>query len=129
NALGGPLRVEVDREHLYAFGVCCPVTVLTPEPPRGAWRARLPSPEERAAELERDERLVRRDIRAAGLRTLGVVGLSLGLGLALMGIGLHTTDPGFGQIAFLGGLIVGYAGILVSCAQYYRRGQAQGWWR
>jgi hypothetical protein len=46
-----------------------------------------------------------------------------------MAIGLHTTDPDFGQIAFLGGLIVGYAGIIVSFAQYYRRGQDQGWWR
>lgn len=100
-----------------------------PEPPRGAWRARLPSPEERAAELERDERLVRRDLALAGLRTLGAVGGSLGVGLALMAIGLHTTDPAFGQIAFLAGLIVGYAGVVVSFARYYLRGQDQGWWR
>jgi hypothetical protein len=103
--------------------------VLPPEPPRGAWRARLPSPEERAAELERDERLVRRDIRAASFRTLGAVGVSVGLGLILMAVGLHTTDSDLGQIAFLGGLIVGYAGIIFSFAQYYRRGQDQGWWR
>ena len=105
------------------------MTMLPPEPPRGAWRARLPSPEERAAEIERDERLVRREIHSAGLRTLGAVGLSLGLGLTLMAIGLHTTDPGFGQIAFLGGLIVGYTGIVFSFARYYLRGEDQGWWR
>lgn len=47
----------------------------------------------------------------------------------LMAMALHTTDRDLGQIAFLSGLIVGYAGIVVTFARYYLRGQNQGWWR
>ena len=45
-----------------------------------------------------------------------------------MGWGLHTKDPGLGEIAVLGGLLVGYTGIVVTLARYYLRGEEAGWW-
>jgi hypothetical protein len=45
-----------------------------------------------------------------------------------MGWGLHTRNPGLGQISFLGGLFVAYAGIVVTLARYYLRGEETGWW-
>ena len=90
--------------------------------------ARLPTPDERAAALAEDERITRREVRRAFVRTLGSCLLSLGLGVGLMGWGVHTTDPGYGRIALLGGLIVGYAGIAISLARYYLKGERAGWW-
>ncbi len=89
---------------------------------------RLPSPQERAAEVARHEREVESDVRRAYLATLAGCALWLLAGLSLMAWAFHTTDPQLGQAAFLGGLIVGYAGITVTLARHYLRGERHGWW-
>ena len=91
------------------------------------WSRRL-TPEERAAELARDERAVRGDIRRAFVGALCGCAFWLTAGLAAMGYGLHTTDRELGQIAFLAGLIVGYSGLTMTLARYYVRGEREGWW-
>lgn len=98
-----------------------------PEQSKATW-ARIPSPEERAAELTRSERLTTRDIRLAFVVALGWCFFWLASGLVLMGLGLHTTDREYGEIAFFGGLLVGYTGIVVTLAMYYRKGERFGWW-
>lgn len=98
-----------------------------PERSRAAW-ARIPTPEERAAELTRSERLTNRDIRVAFVLALGGCFFWLSVGLSLMGWALHTTDRDYGTIAFLGGLLVGYTGMVVTLARYYLRGVRSGWW-
>ena len=90
--------------------------------------ARRRTPAERAAELAEDERVTRREVRRAFVWTLGGCLLSLGVALGLMGWGVHTNDPGYGQIALLGGLIVGYGGIAISVAHFYLHGERAGWW-
>jgi len=94
----------------------------------GVMRARIPTPEERAAELARYERLTTRDIRRSFVFAVGGCLFWLAVGLVLMGWGLHTTDPGYGQIAFLGGLVVGYSGMVVTLVRYYLKGERSGWW-
>jgi hypothetical protein len=92
-------------------------------------------PEQLRAELERiaaereiaereAERVVRVELVRVCLECIG----SCVLGLFLMGYALHTTDKGTGQIAFLGGLVVGYSGIVLSLASAYRRGVERGDW-
>lgn len=96
-------------------------------PTRARW-ARVPSPEERAAELARDEHLTERDVRRALALTIVGCFVWLLVGLALIGWALHTMDVELGEIAFLGGLIVGYAGMATTLARYYLRGERSGWW-
>lgn len=98
------------------------------QPPAQARWARVPSPEERAAQLALDERLTGREIRRAFAITIVACVLWLLVGLGLMGWAFHTTDAGTGQIAFLGGLTVGYAGMATTLARYYLRGERSGWW-
>lgn len=86
------------------------------------------SPEERAAQLAHDEKLVNREVRGAFVGTLLTCGLSLVAGLGLMGLGLHLSDPATGQIAFFAGLVLGYTGIVIALARYYLRGEEEGWW-
>lgn len=88
----------------------------------------LPTPEERAAQLRVEERATTRDIRRGYVQAiLGCVAW-LVAGLGLVGWALHTTDPAWGEIAFLSGLIVGYAGITFTLARFYLRGEEAGWW-
>jgi len=103
---------------------------MTADPPRPAkaQRVRIPSPEERDAQLARAEREVLSDVRRAFVATLAGCVLWLMAGLGLMALAVHTTDPQLGQVAFLGGPIVGYSGITVTLARYYLRGEGQGWW-
>jgi hypothetical protein len=96
-----------------------------PSAPR--WARRL-TPEERAAELAREERAVNGDIRRAFVGALCGCAFWLTAGLVAMGCGLHTTDPELGGIAFLAGLIIGYSGLTVTLARYYVRGEREGWW-
>jgi hypothetical protein len=96
-------------------------------PTRPSW-AKPPTHEERAAQLLTEERATTRDIRRAFFSAaLGCL-CSTVAGLALMGWALHTTDRDLGSIAFLGGLIAGYAGITVTLARLYLRGERSGWW-
>jgi hypothetical protein len=96
-------------------------------PPPAQW-APSPTPEERAAELRDQERALTRAIWLSSLGAIGGCLASLVIALALMGWALHTNDPGYGSIAFFGGLVVGYAGIAVSLARFYIRGENDGWW-
>ena len=91
------------------------------------WARRL-SPEERAAQLARDEDLVRHDIRRAFIVALFGCVASLALGLALLGWAFHTTDPQISGVAFHSGLLFGYTGMVICLARYYLKGERQGWW-
>jgi hypothetical protein len=43
-----------------------------------------------------------------------------------MAWGLHTTDPDLGQLAWKGGVIVGYAGILITLVRAYVKARERG---
>ena len=86
------------------------------------------SPKERAAELERDERETRRDVRRAFASAVGGCIVSAVVGLVPMAWALHTSDPGLGEIGFLAGPIIGYSGITIALARYYLKGERNGWW-
>lgn len=91
-------------------------------------RIRVATPEERAAEVARTEQLTTRDVRRSFLFAIGGCVFWLVIGLASIGLAIHTTDPGWGRIAFVAGLIVGYTGIVVTLARYYLKGERAGWW-
>jgi len=90
----------------------------------------MPLPQEIQEELQRKRRAeheqAQRDAFWAGVRTaLTCVAWSL-LGLALMGLGLHLNDPDLGQIAWKGGMVVGYAGILVTLIRWRTKAKDRG---
>lgn len=91
-------------------------------------RIRLPTPEERAAEVARAEELTARDVRRSFLFAIGGCVFWLVVGLASIGWAIHTTDPGWGRIALLAGLVVGYSGMVVTFTRYYLKGEKAGWW-
>src|SRR5690349_21028716 len=93
-----------------------------------ATRSRVLTPQERAAERARAEELTTRDVRRSFLLAIGGCVLWLVIGLASIGLAIHTTDPGWGRIAFLAGLVAGYTGIVVTLARYYLKGERAGWW-
>jgi hypothetical protein len=87
------------------------------------------------AELERmarerleSERQVARGYRRELARVCAECLGSVFLGLVCLGYALHTTDRGTGAIAFWGGLVVGYSGIVFSLASAYLRGERRGDW-
>lgn len=96
-----------------------------PHPPVAARErvrhARIPSPEERAAQLLAMEREVTREERRDVARTLVACALYCLSGVALMSWAVHTTDLRYAGIAFWGGLAFGNAGILLTLAGAYRR--------
>jgi hypothetical protein len=101
------------------------------EPARPRPRAKQSPPlslKQRAAQLAEEERLTTGDVRRAFIKALLGCAASVLVALGLIGWALHTTDPGWGQIAFLSGLIIGYGGIVITLARYYLRGEEQGWW-
>ncbi len=72
------------------------------------------TPVERAEQAAADERRYeRRRRRRLGTTILGCVG-SCAVGLYLIGLGMHLTDPGVARMAFLGGLTVGNGGLLAT---------------
>jgi hypothetical protein len=90
----------------------------------------MPLPPEIQEELERKRReehqQAERDAFRANVRTaLMCVGWS-GAGLAVMGFGLHTSDPEIGGIAWKGGMIVGYAGIVFTLARWHTKAKERG---
>jgi hypothetical protein len=86
-----------------------------------ATHARLPTPEERAAELDAIQREADRDTRRRWIaRALGAFG-SVVVGLYLMAWGLHLTDPGLASVAFWGGLLVGNLGVFVTLIVTYQQ--------
>ena len=79
-------------------------------------------------ELKRAEehRRAERDAFWAHVGTaLACVAWSAG-GLACMAWGLHTTNPDLGGIAWRGGVVVGYAGILFTLVRAYGKARERG---
>ncbi len=74
-----------------------------------------------AAELQ-TTRAVRWTLVRCGLTCVGW----MLAGLYLIGWALHTTDEGYGRIAYYGGVIVGNAGILYTLLATYRRLERRG---
>ena len=90
----------------------------------------MPLPQEIQEELERKRReehvQAERDSFWAHVRTaLLCVAWSL-VGLAFMGLGLHTNDPDLGQVAWKGGMVVGYAGILFTLIRAHAKAKDRG---
>lgn len=90
----------------------------------------MPLPREIREELERkrteEHHKAERDSFWANVRT-GVMCLAWSaVGLAIMGWGLHTTDQHLGELAWRGGMIVGYAGILVTLVRWYLKAKERG---
>jgi hypothetical protein len=74
---------------------------------------------------ERDAaRVTRRDLLLTALACFGWCVVAL----ALIGWSAHTTDEGYGRMAFALGLGAGNAGIIFTCLAAYRRGEQRGDW-
>jgi len=89
--------------------------------------ARLPTPEERAAELAAAERAITRELRRVYARALILCLLFMLAGLALVAWAVHSTDPNNAQLAFWGGLLFGNGGILITLVTTYHRAMEEGW--
>ena len=90
----------------------------------------MPLPQEIQEELQRKRReeheQAQRDSFWAHVRTaLACVAWSA-VGLAIMGWGLHTNDPELGQIAWKAGMVVGYAGILITLIRAHSKAKDRG---
>ena len=90
----------------------------------------MPLPQDIQEELERKRReehqLAERDAFRANVRTALLCVVWSALGLAIMGWGLHTSDVELGQIAWKGGMIVGYAGILTTLIRAHSKSKERG---
>jgi hypothetical protein len=90
----------------------------------------MPLPQHIQEELEkkrRDEHVhAERDSFWAHVRTALLCVAWSGVGLACMAWGLHTTDPDLGQLAWKGGVIIGYAGILITLVRAYAKARERG---
>jgi len=75
------------------------------------------SNDERAEALLKAERVADRERLRDLLIASAMCLVSLVAGLVLLGFAVHTTDYGWGSIAFWGGLLVGNGGVL--CASYW----------
>lgn len=100
----------------------------SPSVPARAWTAPVPTPEQRAAQLHASERAAEGDRLRDMLRTLGSCAAWMLVGLFAIAWALHTEDLTWAGVAFWGGLTTGNAGILVSLALAYRRGEERGDW-
>lgn len=94
-----------------------------------------PSQFDREAEYERigrereaTERDATRITRRALFRASAECLVSSAIGAVIIGAGWHTTDPQWGHICVLTGLIVGYGGITWALARAYRAGEERGDW-
>lgn len=101
-----------------------------PPPPASRDRApswtRLPTPEERAAELADAERATRREGRIDNLWAAAIVLACLAGGLFAIGWSAHTTDAGMGEIVFLAGVLAANIGILAAWVWRFRRARERG---
>jgi hypothetical protein len=90
----------------------------------------MPLPPEIQEELERKRReehvQAERDAFRAHVRTALMCVAWSAIGLAFMGWGLHTTDSELGQIAWKGGMVVGYAGILFTLIRAHAKAKERG---
>jgi hypothetical protein len=90
----------------------------------------MPLPRHIREEMERkrveEHRRAERDAFWAHVRTaLTCVAWSV-VGMAVMGWGLHTNDRELGEVAWRGGMIVGYAGILFTLVRAYSKAKERG---
>jgi len=90
----------------------------------------MPLPQHIREELERkrhaEHRQAERDSFWAWVRAaLMCVAWSV-MGLTVMAWGLHTTDQDLGQVAWRGGMIIGYAGVVVTLARAYLKAKERG---
>lgn len=86
-----------------------------------ATRHRVATPQERAAQLLSDERAHVRSMRWVMAQTLGGCIICCVLGIALVAWAVHTTDPGWGNIAFWSGLLLGDGGMMFLLLRYAKR--------
>jgi hypothetical protein len=90
----------------------------------------MPLPRHIREELERkrveEHRQATRDSFWANLRTALMCIVWSGVGLVCMAWGLHTTDRGLGEIAWKGGVVVGYAGILFTLMRWHAKAKHRG---
>ena len=73
-----------------------------------------------------EHRLASRDAFRANIRAALMCIAWSCAGLVCMGWGLHTTDPELGQIAWKGGMVVGYAGILFTVVRWHAKARKRG---
>ena len=90
----------------------------------------MPLPREIREEMERkrvdEHRLASRDAFRANVQAALMCVAWSAVGLVIMGWGLHTTDPDLGQVAWKGGVIVGYTGILLTVVRWYLKARERG---
>jgi hypothetical protein len=90
----------------------------------------MPLPREIREEMERkrvdEHRLASRDAFRANVQAALMCVAWSAVGLVIMGWGLHTTDPELGQVAWKGGVIVGYTGILLTVVRWYLKARDRG---
>ena len=90
----------------------------------------MPLPQEIQEELQRKRReehvQAQRDSFWAHVRTALTCVAWSAAGLVIMGWGLHTSDPELGQIAWKAGMVVGYAGILITLIRAHSKAKDRG---
>lgn len=85
------------------------------------WKRTPISDVERAADLAAQDLITARLSRRLRRQTLGGCILCCAAGLVLVGLAVHTTDPGWGAIAFWSGLLIGDAGVFALLLRHYVR--------
>jgi hypothetical protein len=102
-----------------------PCTTDLPPPPMPLPRQLLEEMRvTRAAQAEQ----AHRDTMWSHVRTVVACLAWCALGLCLVMWSAHTTDVGYGRVAFFAGLIVGNGGILFALTAAYARGERRGDW-
>lgn len=90
----------------------------------------MPLPQHIQDELERkrlaEHQQAERDSFWAWVRTAVMCVAWSMLGLVVMAFGLHTTDRELGDVAWRGGMILGYAGIVFTLARAYLKAKDRG---
>jgi hypothetical protein len=90
----------------------------------------MPLPREMREEMElkraEEHRLASRDAFWAHVRTALMCVFWSCAGLVCMAWGLHTTDPELGQLAWKGGMVIGYAGILFTAVRAWAKARERG---
>jgi hypothetical protein len=90
----------------------------------------MPLPREIQEELERkrheEHKQAERDAFRANVRAALMCVVWSAAGLGVMAFGLHTSDPEIGAIAWKGGMVVGYAGIVFTLMRWHSKARDRG---
>jgi hypothetical protein len=105
-----------------------PVSPMSSTEPKPSHFDRRAEYERIAQERATAEREATRISRRALFRASAECLIGAAIGAVIIGAGWHTTDPDWGHICVLAGLIVGYGGITWALARAYRAGEARGDW-